>query len=358
MLLSNRQEITDPSSHLSTGFLVGKEYSQSPCLRLGRLRLRSSVTDVDFLQRYRLRQLTRAVYDADARKWSDRQGEPEEADDTGNWDETGGSRARTPRVQDRRLLDYPAALGTIMACLLLLIVMVVRSAAWGVNPEPTHSAPILGTTQSPETTQSRDTAGQADADDPPQSTHTPPPGHRRRKEKEVEDGSQSTTAATITIHVEGAVVRPGIVTLTQGARIHEAIQAAGGATPEAALREINLARTLSDGEYLYMPHIDEDPLGIPAPARVSSASAGSPVSGGAPGASPGASAGGCVDINSADYGGLQALNGVGPTLAQRILDARQERGAFMSLDDVDTISGIGPTMLRKIEAQLCPLDGG
>ncbi|RRC94594.1 ComEA family DNA-binding protein [Schaalia canis] len=173
-----------------------------------------------------------------------------------------------------------------------------------------------------------------------------------------EDLSQSTVTPTITVHIEGAVARPGIVMLSQGARAHEAIQAAGGATREAALREINLARVLSDGEYFYVPHIGEEQDELPAPAQAAvTMGRHGPSAGNAPAEGTGTTAQGCVDINTADVAGLQVLKGVGPALAQRILEAREQRGAFESIDDVDAISGIGPAMLRKIEPQLCALHG-
>lgn len=358
-----RHKIHPPCRQLSTGIHLKDGYSQSHSLLLGESRPRSSVTDVDFLQRYRLRQFTRAVYDAEATECSEdteRQFHTEGHTSDDSWGRHG-SRGRITAVQSRRLMDYPAALAAIVVCLLVLIAMVVRSAAWGVDPEPTSpdadeaTSQLSSTAAEGRTPRSVGQGRQEGESGLPQSALSPPPGHRRHQG--AGGDTQSTATSTITIHVEGAVAHPGIVSLPQGARTHEALQAAGGATPEAALREINLARKLTDGEYLYVPHSGEDPQAIPAPAQASPATTVPSGTTSPSNAASGTGAGGCVDINTADLAGLQALNGVGPALAQRILDARQSKGPFMSLDDVDAISGIGPAMLRKVEAQLCPLQG-
>lgn len=296
----------------------------------------SSVNDVDLLQRYRLRQLTRAVYDSAAPHhldcFDDGEGKEQYAQATTEHP------SRSP-LRFRRLLDYPAALGAIVACILLLTIMLIKSAAWGIEHQPVALS------------ESADSAGAAT-----QSGELSALGHRRRPMPE--DLSQSTVTPTITVHIEGAVARPGIVMLSQGARAYEAIQAAGGATREAALREINLARVLSDGEYFYVPHIGEEQDELPAPAQAAvTMGRHSPSAGNAQVEGTGTTAQGCVDINTADMAGLQVLKGVGPALAQRILEARETRGAFESIDDVDAISGIGPAMLRKIEPQLCALQG-
>lgn len=322
---------------LSTGSARPRGYPQCHGYLLGGRHSRSSVTGVDLLQRYRLRQLTRAVYDS------------ADHDDSENPD---GRANHASRSQARRLLDYPAALVAIVACVLFLVVMVVRSAAWGVQEETYPSA------------ESHDVAGQMGQGDSAESSsaeYESPPGQRRRSQSR--EAPQSVAPLSITVHIEGAISQPGIVTLPSGSRVHEAVQAAGGATAEAALREINLARKLADGEYLYVPHIGEDTQTLPAPAQAGTG--GVPAVGSAPnspaqtsGAAPGASAAGCVDINAADLAGLQVLNGVGPALAQRILEARESRGPFLNVDDIDAVSGIGPALMRRIEPQLCSLGGG
>lgn len=154
-------------------------------------------------------------------------------------------------------------------------------------------------------------------------------------------GAAPTTAG-VTVHVVGQVRRPGIVTLDAGARVADAIEEVGGATGRADLDGVNLARLLVDGEQVVVPKPGESqpPAGAPA-------AAGTP--GGAPaGGAP--AAGGPVNLNTADLATLETLPGVGPVLAQRILDWRTEHGRFTAVEELGEVSGIGD----KIYAQLAP----
>lgn len=141
--------------------------------------------------------------------------------------------------------------------------------------------------------------------------------------------------ATVLVHVVGEVRSPGVVELSEGARVHEAIQAAGGATEEAVLAGVNLARRLSDGEQVVVPNAE---------------AAASMVSGSGS-ASPGGTADGIVDLNLADASALETLPGVGPALAQRIIDWRSANGGFSSVDQLLEVSGIGPSTLERVRAQ-------
>src|SRR5690606_23530504 len=114
----------------------------------------------------------------------------------------------------------------------------------------------------------------------------------------------------------GQVERPGIVRLPSGARVVDALDAAGGPTAEADLAAVNLARQVIDGEQVYVPLPDEAP-----PAAVSG-----PVSG-------------VIDLNTADATALVDLPGVGPVLAERIVDWRTEHGRFTSVDELGEVSG-------------------
>ncbi|MFX4285121.1 helix-hairpin-helix domain-containing protein [Janibacter sp. G349] len=153
-------------------------------------------------------------------------------------------------------------------------------------------------------------------------------------------GAAPTTAG-VTVHVVGQVRRPGMVTLDAGARVADAIEEVGGATRRADLDGVNLARLLVDGEQVVVPKPGETP-----PAGAPSA-AGTP--GGAPaGAAP--AAGAPVNLNTADLATLETLPGVGPVLAQRILDWRTEHGSFTAVEELGEVSGIGD----KIYAQLAP----
>jgi len=131
----------------------------------------------------------------------------------------------------------------------------------------------------------------------------------------------ATAADVVVVHVVGAVTVPGVVSLPGGSRVADAIEAAGGATGEADLTGVNLARTLVDGEQLY----------VPRPGEV------------APGA-PGVVDDGRVDLNHATQGELETLPGVGPVLAGRIVAARP----FTSVDSLERVSGIGPSTMARL----------
>ncbi|QGQ19001.1 ComEA family DNA-binding protein [Cellulomonas sp. JZ18] len=139
-------------------------------------------------------------------------------------------------------------------------------------------------------------------------------------------------AGTAVVHVVGAVGAPGLVTLPADARVADAVAAAGGGTDGADLAALNLARVVVDGEQLHVPRQGE----APAPAGAE---------GVAPPAAPSADA--RVDLNTADAAALDALPGVGPVLAQRILE-RRARGPFTSVDELDDVSGIGPAVLERL----------
>ncbi len=151
-------------------------------------------------------------------------------------------------------------------------------------------------------------------------------------------GSGPPGAGRIVVHVVGEVAKPGIVLLAPGARVVDAVTAAGGALPSGQLERINLARVVSDGEQVHVPNADEPLL----PGAVgSSASAGS--------VGP---AGPIVDLNRADLAALDSLPGVGPVLAQRILDWRREHGRFTSVDELGEVSGIGEQLLRQLASRV------
>jgi competence protein ComEA len=145
------------------------------------------------------------------------------------------------------------------------------------------------------------------------------------------------TGGGLLVHVVGAVEKPGLVTVPDGARVADALQAAGGATGRADLTAVNLARTVVDGEQLYVPRPGEPaPVSAPGPA-------GTP---GTPGGAAGAA--GTVDINTADAAGLEALPGVGPSIAQAIVEWREANGPFASVDELEDVPGIGPATLDEI----------
>jgi len=143
--------------------------------------------------------------------------------------------------------------------------------------------------------------------------------------------SASAGGAKVVVDVTGRVRRPGIVVLRQGARVVDALRAAGGARPGVDLASLNLARVLTDGEQIL--------VGPPGPAVVPSVP--SSVATGPPGAA-------LVDLNTADQTALESLPEVGPVTAQAILAWRTEHGAFTSVDQLLDVDGIGDATLAKL----------
>ncbi|WP_260439902.1 ComEA family DNA-binding protein [Humibacillus xanthopallidus] len=159
----------------------------------------------------------------------------------------------------------------------------------------------------------------------------------------------SAGGGEIVVHVVGQVVRPGLVRLRQGARVADAVAAAGGARSGADLAALNLARLLIDGEQLHVPKPGEA-VAAPAAGSGSGAGTGGGAGGGAGGG--GGGVGGSVSLNTADLAALDSLPGVGPVLAQRILDWRAEHGRFTSVDELGEVSGIGDTLLARLRPRV------
>lgn len=139
-------------------------------------------------------------------------------------------------------------------------------------------------------------------------------------------------AATVVVHVAGKVRRPGIVTLPAGARVSEAIKAAGGLRPGAGTGSLNLARRLVDGEQI--------PVGVPAAAA--------PAAGRSP-AADGGSPGAPLDLNTATAEQFQQLPGVGPVLAERIVAYRTQHGGFRGVDQLREVTGIGERRFAELK---------
>lgn len=143
--------------------------------------------------------------------------------------------------------------------------------------------------------------------------------------------SASPSPTTVFVHVAGAVRRPGLYQLGQGARIADAIEIAGGALPRARLSALNLAEILSDGYQVL----------VPGRSAVGAASSGVAVS-------PDPSVAATVDLNVADQPLLETIPGIGPVTATAILQHRAEIGSFTSLDQLLDVTGIGPATLESI----------
>jgi competence protein ComEA len=141
-----------------------------------------------------------------------------------------------------------------------------------------------------------------------------------------------TAQQKLVVDVAGAVRQPGLHSLARGTRIADAVAAAGGATAKADLALVNLAAPLADGEQIVVP------------ARGSAGAAA------APGASPTAP----VDLNTATPEQLDALPGIGPATAAKIISFRQAHGAFHSVEELDAVPGIGPARIEQLKGLVLP----
>jgi competence protein ComEA len=140
-----------------------------------------------------------------------------------------------------------------------------------------------------------------------------------------------TAQPALVVDIVGAVRRPGLHRLAQGARIADAVASAGGATAKADLALVNLAAPLADGEQVVVP------------VRGSAA---------APAGGPSASA--PLDLNTATAEQLDALPGIGPATAAKIVSFRQAHGPFRSVDELDAVPGIGPARIEQLKGLVLP----
>ncbi|MDA2963592.1 MAG: helix-hairpin-helix domain-containing protein [Actinomycetota bacterium] len=168
----------------------------------------------------------------------------------------------------------------------------------------------------------------------------------------VSASSINTTPQIITVHVAGAVKNPGVYRLKYGSRINDGIVAAGGATSAANLDVINLATVLNEGEQIYVPKRGEKPHVITNRPQVGGAGgvAGAGGAGGVAGAGGAANSAvpQLININLASVVELEQLPGVGPATAKAIVAYREKNGAFLKVEDLLKVRGIGPAKLSEI----------
>lgn len=144
------------------------------------------------------------------------------------------------------------------------------------------------------------------------------------------DSTASGEASPVTVvHVTGAVVSPGVYSLEPGARIEDALDAAGGLLPDAAEWAVNRAAPVSDGAQVYVPTRDAAPH--------TQASDSGPNGGDS-----------LINLNTADESELDELPGIGPALARRIVAYREQNGPFESFEDLLAVSGIGTSKLEGL----------
>jgi competence protein ComEA len=219
-------------------------------------------------------------------------------DGTGRPSRAGGGSAFDPGRRGVRALAAVAA----------VVVLVAGAIAWYSRPraEPVAAEPVPVVTG-------------AEAAPPDQAT-------------------PSGSGGEVVVAVAGKVRKPGLVRLPDGARVADALAAAGGVLPGADIALLNLARKVTDGELIL--------VGVTAPPGAAGGSIG-----GAPpdGSSGGAAAGGKVNLNTAALAQLDSLPGVGPVLAQRIVDHREKSGPFRTVSDLRQVDGIGDTRYEQLK---------
>jgi competence protein ComEA len=139
---------------------------------------------------------------------------------------------------------------------------------------------------------------------------------------------EQATAPKLVVHVAGAVRRPGLYRLAEGKRVADAVARAGGATASADTAAINLAAPLADGTQVLVPRRAPGAVGKPPTARPS--------------------------LSSATVEELDALPGIGPVTAQKIVDYRTAHGGFRAVEDLDAIPGIGPARVEQLRDLVSP----
>ena len=142
---------------------------------------------------------------------------------------------------------------------------------------------------------------------------------------------EQVQAPQIFVDVTGAVNTPGVYTLTASSRVIDAIKAAGGSAPEADLSTINLARVLADGEQIYVDAAVTNSKGV----RVSTTKRSGP-----------------ININRATVGDFDSLDGIGPVIANRIVSYRKTHGPFITVEDLQKVSGIGAAKFAQIKSKI------
>ena len=150
-------------------------------------------------------------------------------------------------------------------------------------------------------------------------------------QKEAVAETQSSTdnaqvaKANIVVYVSGLVNHPGVVTVTEGSRVIDAINAAGGVAPGADMTKVNLAETLKDGLQIDVPGGAQTPM-----ATVNAAN-------------------GKININTADKTELDKLPGVGPAMAEKIIKYRQDKGLFKEVEELKKVPGIGDSKFNRLK---------
>ena len=202
--------------------------------------------------------------------------------------------------------------GATVAALIAVIVLIAVVGVWRHAATREHSQALAQSSSEREESEAASVAASPSPSAPP---------------------SAGERTDDVVVYVSGAVASPGVLSLPSTSRVIDAITAAGGATPDADLESINLARILVDGEQIRVGVVGESPT---------SASAGT-----------GTDAQACVRLATATETELQTLPGIGPALAQRIISYRSTHPRLTSVEELDDVPGIGPSLIEKIRPGVC-----
>ncbi|MCR5227038.1 MAG: ComEA family DNA-binding protein [Eubacterium sp.] len=167
------------------------------------------------------------------------------------------------------------------------------------------------------------------------------------KNASAEETTEDNSETTVTVYVCGAVVNEGVYELPDGARLSDALMAAGGYDANALHGYVNLAKLVEDGERVYFPDYQEfEELGLVPMSGESSTGASNETAGDS------ISSGGKVNINTADAEQLKSLPGIGDTKAADIIAYREEHGSFGSIEDIQNVNGIGESTYNRISSYI------
>jgi competence protein ComEA len=187
------------------------------------------------------------------------------------------------------------------------------------------------------------------------AAETAEPAEPARPAQTVEPAPAASAARPepdLVIHVAGAVANPGVYHLPAGARISDAIAAAGGTVPDSAPEVLNLAARVADGDKIYVYTKQEQqqaPAAGPPPGARGATQGTAATRTTASGGGTGGANGGKVSVNTATAEQLDALPGVTPTVARAIVEYRTKNGAFKRFEDLEKVKGIGPATREKIK---------
>ena len=146
--------------------------------------------------------------------------------------------------------------------------------------------------------------------------------------------------AEITVYVTGAINKPGVVTVKEGARTADAVNACGGLLPTADAEKVNMAQVLKDGQQVRVPEKQAGSSALPANTGKASSAVKT-------------KADGPININTASAEEFDALPGIGPAMAKRIIEYRETEGAFTAIEDIKKVKGIGEAKFEKMKDKIC-----